>query len=178
MYGHFIGHRLLRTRLIFLYLIAFTLLTFGKSEAALTNDEQKLLSGVDVSRLMHAIEHLCGDQYNGRRAGSPEELKAADYLASQYSECGLSALNMPGINEYEQPLTMKYSQACSAVGKETATSARLIMQVRTKLRLLARKRAARPRRTDRLSARMWIKNVVSAIICVHRSVFRVPFGGV
>lgn len=58
---------------------------------------------------MSTIERLCGGDFAGRRAGSPEHRLVVDYLARRFDECGLSALNVPGTDGYKQPLTMRYS---------------------------------------------------------------------
>ena len=78
----------------------------GSLNAALTEDEQKLVSEIGVTRMMADIERLCSDEFRGRRAGSPEHYAVADYLASKFAESGLSTVTDEG---YKQPLTMRYS---------------------------------------------------------------------
>lgn len=77
--------------------------------AGITADEQKLLDGISIDRMMSTLERLCSDEFKGRRAGSPEQCAAADYLASQFEACGLSRLNSESLQGYKQPLTMRYA---------------------------------------------------------------------
>ena len=86
-------------------LLALMLLP-GSLNAALMEDEQRLLSAISVTRMMSDIERLCSDEFRGRRAGSPEHYAVADYLASKFAESGLSTVTDEG---YKQPLAMRYS---------------------------------------------------------------------
>jgi len=90
-------------------LLALTLASAGPSNASFTEDERALLSQVSVAGMMSTIEQLCSDDFNGRRAGSPEHYRTVDYLASAFAECGLSTLDAPGLDGYRQPLTMRYA---------------------------------------------------------------------
>ena len=92
-----------------LVVLALVLLSIGRSNAAVTQDEQKLLSLINVSRMTSTIERLCSDQFAGRRAGSPEQALVVDYLASQFGKDGLSAFLTSGFDGFKQPLTMRYA---------------------------------------------------------------------
>jgi len=109
MYRFLLRARFSGIRLKILVLLGLMLLSSGGSNAALREDEQKLLSAISVTRMMSDIERLCSDEFRGRRAGSPEHYAVADYLASKFGECGLSPLEGPGLEGYKQPLTMRYS---------------------------------------------------------------------
>ena len=103
--GHSRGCFLART----LVILALVVLAVGRSTAALTQDEQKLLSLVNVSSLTSTLQRLCCDQFAGRRAGSPEQALVADYLTTQFTRDGLSAFQAKGFEGYEQLLAMRYS---------------------------------------------------------------------
>jgi hypothetical protein len=70
-------------------------------------EERNLLSQASISRMMAAIERMCGNDFKGRRAGSQEQYKAIDFLASAFSERGLESPQT--LNDYRQSLTMRYS---------------------------------------------------------------------
>ena len=92
-----------------LVVLALVLLSVGRSNAAVTQDEQKLLSLINVSHMTSTIERLCSDQFAGRRAGSPEQALVVDYLTSQFGKDGLSAFLTSGFDGFKQPLTMRYA---------------------------------------------------------------------
>ncbi len=90
--------------------MAAMMLTLATSaRAGITPHEQTLLDGISVSRMMSTLETLCSDQFAGRRAGSPEQCAAADYMAAQFEHCGLSALRNESLAGFKQPLTMRYT---------------------------------------------------------------------
>lgn len=92
-----------------LAILALALTSVVRAEAALTPDEQKLLSYVSVPSMTSTIERLCSDEFAGRRAGSPQQSLAIDYLTSQFGKYGLSAFQVKGFEGFHQPLTMRYS---------------------------------------------------------------------
>lgn len=87
--------------------VVFTLNGISSSNAEISPDERTILSAIRVDRVMRTINRLCGDEFGGRRAGSPEHYAAADYLASRFAELGLDTV--PGVRGYKQALTMKYA---------------------------------------------------------------------
>lgn len=103
--GHSRGYFFART----LAILALVLTSVVRAEAALTPDEQKLLKFINVSSMTSTIERLCSDEFAGRRAGSPQQSLAVDYLASQFGKDGLSAFLTKGFEGFHQPLTMRYS---------------------------------------------------------------------
>lgn len=88
-------------------LLAAALFCAIPSQAALTSPEERLAGMVDSARIMNTIERMCGDDFAGRRAGSPEHYLVADYLAREMESIGLSA--DPVLGGMKQPLTMRYS---------------------------------------------------------------------
>lgn len=94
---------------LFAVIILLLMFTSASSFAALSPDEQMLLSHVNVGPAMHTIERLCANDFEGRRAGSIQSDMAADYLVAQFQDEGISKLNLPGIEGYKQPLTMRYT---------------------------------------------------------------------
>ncbi len=88
-------------------LFAIIFLTLRPANAAITQDEQRILSGISANRMMQTIERLCCDQFAGRQAGTSGENAARDYLVTQYTSAGLSPLQE--FPRYKQPLTMRYS---------------------------------------------------------------------
>lgn len=106
MYGHSLRYR--RGAFTAL-LVIVTLLLVSFAHADLTADEQKLLSGISIDRMMSTVERLCADDFQGRRAGSPEHYAVADYLAAQYEKAGLSAVDSGSFEGFKQPLTMRYA---------------------------------------------------------------------
>lgn len=105
MYGH--SFRYLRSTVVLMAVMMLILVASARAE--ITSDEQSILSGISIGRMMSTLERLCSDEFKGRRAGSPEQCTAADYLASQFEECGLSALKGESLEGYKQPLTMRYT---------------------------------------------------------------------
>ena len=77
------------------------------SYGAISASEHRILSEIDSARLMHTIERMCADDFAGRRAGSPEQNRAIDYLTHQFKADGL--VGVTGLSGYRQPLTMRYS---------------------------------------------------------------------
>jgi hypothetical protein len=59
--------------------------------------------------MMATVERLCSDEFRGRRAGSPEHARAADYIASHFHRSSLSALTVADFDDYKQRLTMRYA---------------------------------------------------------------------
>lgn len=103
--GHSRGYFFARA----LVVLALVLSSVVQSYAALTQDEQHLLSCINVSGMTSTIERLCSDAFAGRRAGSPQQALVVDYLASKFGSDGLSAFQTAGFDGYKQPLTMRYS---------------------------------------------------------------------
>lgn len=107
-----------------------TLLVLGLSlarqaNASLTTDESKLLLNISTMDMMSTIERLCSDDFDGRRAGSPQHYKVVDYLVSRFRANGLSTLNASGLDGYRQPLTLRYSLVrCDEEIKATISYAR------------------------------------------------------
>ena len=58
---------------------------------------------IDEKKIKKHIAYLASDELKGRGTSSPEELKAAEYIAKQYKSYGLSAFN----NSYFKPFTFK-----------------------------------------------------------------------
>jgi hypothetical protein len=97
-----------------LHICAFVLLVSGLSAcrsaaASISPDEVKLLSGISALDMMHTVQRLCADDFDGRRAGSPQHAKVIEYMASRFHAYGLAPLGADGFQGYEQPLTMRYS---------------------------------------------------------------------
>ena len=97
--------------------------------AEITPDEQQLISKINTPRMMSTIERLCSDEFNGRRAGSPEHYFAADYLASKFAEYGLA--QAPGMDGYKQPFTMKYALIRSKDENKATLSYGIPSRIRT-----------------------------------------------
>ncbi len=81
--------------------------SFTIANAGLTEDEQKLVSAINLSRITATINRLCSQEFQGRRAGSIENKAIVDYLTSRFVCAGLSPL--PEVDSYVQPLTIRYS---------------------------------------------------------------------
>lgn len=94
-------------KFLVVFFILLVLAYTNQLRAEITPDEQQLLSKINITRMMSAIERLCSNEYNGRRAGSPEHYFAAEYLASKFAEYGLA--QAPGMDGFKQPFTMKYA---------------------------------------------------------------------
>lgn len=103
--GHSRGYFFARA----LVILALALWSVTGSYAALTQDEQSLLSRVNISSMTSTIERLCSDEFAGRRAGSPEQSLVADYLELRFRKWGLSAFQGAGFEGYRQNLTMRYA---------------------------------------------------------------------
>lgn len=108
MYGRTFSYR---RGVVLPFILAALLATAlsASARAAITQDEQALLSSISIDRMVATIERLCSDEFKGRRAGSPESYAAADYIAEQFKDCGLSAPECESFEGYRQPLTMRYS---------------------------------------------------------------------
>jgi Zn-dependent M28 family amino/carboxypeptidase len=72
------------------------LLVVGAAVASLTGAD------ADGKRWWGYVEALANDQMQGRQTGSPEHRKAAEYVASQFQQAGLTPV---GVNGYLQPVT-------------------------------------------------------------------------
>jgi hypothetical protein len=66
-----------------------------------------MLAEIDTSRMVNMIDRMCENDFNGRRAGGPEQNAVIDYLTQYFKADGL--VNVPGLKGYRQPLTMRYS---------------------------------------------------------------------
>lgn len=109
MYGDTHGYRAAGARLLVPALIALAFLCAGSTSADITQDEQSILSRISIQRMMSVVERLCSDEFRGRKAGSPEHYAVAEYLASQFRECGLSTPGWERFDGYKQRLTMRYA---------------------------------------------------------------------
>ncbi len=97
------------TRIAVLMLLVCGLCAVRPASASISPDEQKLLSQINSADMMRTVERLCADDFDGRRAGSPQHDKVVEYMASRFQACGLTPLHGDGMKGYEQPLTMRYS---------------------------------------------------------------------
>lgn len=97
----------IRVGLIILSVFTLSLMTAHSANASITPSEKRLLAQIDDSRMVQTIDRLCADDFAGRRAGTPEENKARDYLVGRFMEAGLRPF--PGMSDYLQPLTMRFS---------------------------------------------------------------------
>ena len=102
-------HRSVKLRISTLALLMFGLSVCRPSAASISPDEVKLLSGISALNMMRTIQRLCADDFDGRRAGSPQHAKVIEYVSSRFRDCGLTPLNADGFQGYEQPMTMRYS---------------------------------------------------------------------
>ncbi len=99
----------MRLMLSILLPVISALMLAGPARSDLLPDEQRLLAGVNIGRMMSTLERLCSDEFQGRRAGSAEHYLAADYIASEFQSAGLAELRSDAMEGYKQPLTMRYS---------------------------------------------------------------------
>ncbi|MHB0912900.1 MAG: M28 family metallopeptidase [Armatimonadota bacterium] len=97
----------MRSLFILLFVVSSTI-----SQAAVSPQERTMLSRLDTVRIIATVERLCGDDFRGRRAGSPEHYAVIDYLESRYAEAGLAPVD--GLSTLRQPLEMRYSLIGSA----------------------------------------------------------------
>src|SRR5258706_6006039 len=63
---------------------------FGVALVLLTVSGRAALPPIDADRLLSHIKVLASDEMKGRADGSPELNRAADYIAGQFKDIGLS----------------------------------------------------------------------------------------
>jgi len=82
-----------------------TLLAIGIVGCAEKTDLEKTLDTVSQQTIKDHIYYIASDEMRGRNTGSPEILKAADYLANQLESYG--AQTVPGAEGYFQPVPFR-----------------------------------------------------------------------
>ncbi|MDO8684543.1 MAG: M20/M25/M40 family metallo-hydrolase [Armatimonadota bacterium] len=92
-------------RIILVILILTAHLFFALPLLALTADEQKLLSSISGENIKSTVQELCSDRYAGRKAGSPGEALAAQYIIDRFQNLQLHSI----AGSYTQDFTMKTS---------------------------------------------------------------------
>lgn len=85
------------------YFLGLVLVCF--TACAQKTDMEKTLATVDQQTIKDHIYYLASDEMRGRNTGSPEILKAADYLAEQLE--GYGAQPVPGAEGYFQPVPFR-----------------------------------------------------------------------
>ncbi len=104
-------------RYIFIVLIPVLLVSYGCKQSAETTKE------IQSKELMQITDYLASTELNGRLAGSTEYNKAAEFVASKFSEYGLKNL---GFDNYYQELKLEYNkiEKCSFSKIENEDSVR------------------------------------------------------
>lgn len=85
--------------------------------SAFAQKAEKLLNADEALRIEN---YLASDELKGRKTGSPEIDKAADFIADEFSKAGLKFY--AGLNSYKQTFTNIRSRFISAVGNVNGTA--------------------------------------------------------